>query len=207
MYCKNKRKCIKFNTRRNKKTKTNKKTKRSNKTRKMRGSRRMRGSRLTRRSRLMRRSRQMRGGNGAPSPFVGSPYNAGSSGLPSGNYNPYNFNVIARPEPSNPLFEGSAVSHQLGGGKKNKYRNRQKGGDVGSFLSSLVPDDILNITRSVPAAVGHMYDKFNGVTSMPSTMVYPTEQPLIPDVAIDRMMRPPDISKMYNNNNNMISRL
>jgi hypothetical protein len=203
MYCKNKnkRKCIKFNTRRNKKTKTNKKTKRSNRTRKMRGSRRMRGSRLT------RRSRRMRGGNGAPSPFVGSPYNAGSSGLPSGNYHSYNSNVIARPESSNPQFEGSAVSHQLGGGKKYKYRNRQKGGDVGSFLSSLVPNDILNITRSVPAAIGHMYDKFDGVTSMPSTMVYPTEQPLIPDVAIDRMMRPPDISRMYNDNNNMISRL
>ena len=184
------------------------KTKRTNKTRKMRKTRK------TRKTRRMRRMRRMRGGNGAPSPFVGSPYDAGAAspvgGMPSGNHYSYNTKVNAWPESSNPLFEGSSSSQsqQIGGRSKKNYRTKQKGGgNIGSFLSSLVPNDILNITRSVPAAVGHMYDKFNGVSSLPSSMVYPTDQPLVPDVATDRMMTPPNIVKFYSDNNSLVSGL
>ena len=51
------------------------------------------------------------------------------------------------------------------------------GGGVSSFVSSILPDEIVNIGRSIPASLGHMVDKFNGTISMPSSLVYPTQQP------------------------------
>ena len=163
----------------------------------------------TRRSKTRRsKTRNMRGGGGAPFPYVGAPYNAGSGTQPSGNYYAYNNQVHPWPESSNPSMEGS--QQMLGGGKKRNRKQKkftQKGGNIGNFASALIPDDVLNIGRSIPAGIGHMYDKFVGVASTPSSMVYPTEQPLVPDVTVERMMRPPDIVSMYNANNNAVSQL
>jgi len=205
MYCKKKsgKKCSGSKTRRSKtrRSKTRRSKTRRSKTRRSK----------TRRSKTRRsKTRNMRGGNGAPLPYVGAPYNAGSETQPSGNYYAYNNKVNPWPESSNPSMEGSG--QMLGGGKKknkNKKKNKimQKGGNIGNFASALIPNDILNISRSIPAGIGHMYDKFVGVASTPSSMVYPTEQPLVPDVTVDRMMRPPNIVSMYNANNNAVSRL
>ena len=104
-------------------------------------------------------------------------------------------------------------------GKRSKYnRNkrsskkgsrRMRGGGLGTFVAALVPQEALNIGRSVPAAFGHAYDKFSGVLSSPSSLVYPTQQPLAvgADVGPSRMMPPPDIMGMYKNANNTVAAL
>ena len=95
-------------------------------------------------------------------------------------------------------------------GKKSSSRSRRmRGGGLGTFVAALVPQEALNIGRSVPAAFGHAYDKFTGVLSTPSSLVYPTQQPLAigSDVGQARMMPPPDIMGMYRNANNTVAAL
>ena len=84
-----------------------------------------------------------------------------------------------------------------------------RGGGLGTFVAALVPQEALNIGRSVPAAFGHAYDKFSGVLSSPSSLVYPTQQPLAvgADMGPSRMMPPPDIMGMYKNANNTVAAL
>jgi hypothetical protein len=94
--------------------------------------------------------------------------------------------------------------------KKGSSRSRRmRGGGLGTFVAALVPQEALNIGRSVPAAFGHAYDKFTGVLSTPSSLVYPTQQPLAigTDVGSARMMPPPDIMGMYKNANNTVAAL
>ena len=69
--------------------------------------------------------------------------------------------------------------------------------DIKSYLSAVLPDDLVNAGRSVPAAFGHFADKFNGVISSPSSMVYPTQQPLVAQVTGSNALTPPDIKAMY----------
>jgi hypothetical protein len=77
------------------------------------------------------------------------------------------------------------------------------GGGLSSFISTILPDEIVNIGRSVPAAVGHMADKFNGVISSGSSQVYPTQQPNIyqPPSSGAMASRPIDIMGAFNRAN------
>jgi hypothetical protein len=149
----------------------------------------------------------MRGGSNM-SPFIGSPYNA-THAEPQGNYYAYNQKVEAWPVPSNPQFS-------MGGGRKRSKRRgrKQRGGGISEVMNSVFPLEMVNIGRSIPASIGHMYDRFNGSLSSPSSLVYPTQQPLASTSSGDnimastsRMMTPPDLSKMYINNNNAVSRI
>jgi hypothetical protein len=123
---------------------------------------------------------------------LGNSYNAGDPGVPSGNHYAYNTNVKAAPMPSNPQAQ-----LQLGGGRrkcrckgkckcknKNRHKNNhrsQRGGGISSFISTILPEELVNMGRSVPSALGHLADKFNGDLSHPSSMVYPTQQPHVYD--------------------------
>ena len=174
-------------------------------------SKRRTARRTTKRSKrrtARRTARRMRGGM---TPFVGAPYNAADA-VPSGNYSVYNTKVNAWPEQSNAILENRS---NMGGGKGKRGGKKQRGGGLNQFISAIVPQDILNVGRSIPAAAGHMYDKFNGSLSMPSSLVYPTQQPLVSPSATSAMLGPPgyyakpqtDILQMYNNNNNLVSRM
>lgn len=146
----------------------------------------------------------MRGGNW---PLIGSPYNAADA-QPSGNYLAYNPKVEDWPQQSNAILEDRQMMGMMraGGGRK-KGKKHQRGGGFSAFVNALLPDDLVDVGRSIPSAAGHMYDRFNGAISSPSSMVYPTQQPLVPTVSTETMMRPPDIMKMYNTNNNAVSKL
>jgi hypothetical protein len=127
---------------------------------------------------------------------IGPSYNVAA---PGGNHYAYNMNVKALPIDSNAPFDKGQQ-----GGKKQKNKNKknkQRGGGVSSFISGILPDEIMNIGRSVPAAVGHFADRFNGVISTPSSMVYPTQQPLVPNVNATNVLNPVDIQRIYNNAN------
>ena len=88
---------------------------------------------------------------------------------------------------------------------KTKYGKRQRGGGISEFITTLLPQEIVTIGRSLPAGVGHMYDRFNGATPSASSMVYPTSQPLVPKVAVESITPPADIVGIYNSKNNMVS--
>ena len=128
---------------------------------------------------------------------IGSSYNVAA---PGGNHYAYNMNVKALPIDSNAPFGKG----QQGG--KNK-KNKQRGGGISSFISGILPDEVMNIGRSFPAAVGHFADKFNGVISTPSSMVYPTQQPLVPNVNATNVLNPVDIQAIYRNANRSVLNL
>ena len=166
---------------------------------------------------------------------LGDSYNAGVTGQPSGNHYAFNTNVKAAPMPSNPeaIQTGGNKSRCNCKGKcnkrckckhkcnhkckckcKNKHtRIVQRGGGLSSFMSSIVPEDLLNIGRSVPSAIGHLADKFNGELSHPSSMVYPTQQPHVYDKSNSSAFINPsnistaDIKAIYNDENNRVSGL
>jgi hypothetical protein len=168
-------------------------------------------------------ARRMRGGNGMR-PFVGAPYNAAAA-YPQGNYYEYNAAVKAAPAQSNALLEegvmrgmvragggrgkrsrGKRSGHKRSGHKRSRGRH-MRGGGLSQFMSSIIPEEALNVGRSVPSAIGHAYDKFTGVLSTPSSMVYPTQQPLVyaQDEGISRMPPPTNIMKLYENVNNTVA--
>lgn len=161
-------------------------------------------SRKTRRGgtkRVKRHTRQRRVRMcGGTSHLMGAPYNAGDA-QPQGNYYAYNSKVEAWPQQSN-----AGVSQN--GGKK-RGRKMLRGGGFNEFIDTLLPQDVVNFGRSLPAAAGHMYDRFNGALSSASSMVYPTQQPLAALASPDagRMMKPADMLKMYNNNNNLVAKI
>ena len=128
---------------------------------------------------------------------IGPSYNVGASNAPSGNHYAYNSRVESRPEPSNP---------QTGGRRKRKG-SRQRGGGISSFISGIVPDEIMNLSRSVPAGFGHFSDKFNGLISTPSSMVYPTQQPLVGAVDTSTMVKPVNIKGVYDAANSAVAGL
>jgi len=138
-----------------------------------------------------RRKQQQQGGY---NPFIGDAYKAVDA-TPYGNYlEQSNMGIPSGlpvpPVPSNGMFGGGK-----GKGKGNKKKYRQGGG---SFLSTMVPENILNVGRAIPSAIGSAFDSFNGVISSPSSMVYPTQQPLVQDVQRGVVFNPPDILKMHN---------
>ena len=81
-----------------------------------------------------------------------------------------------------------------------------RGGGLSSFVSSILPDEIVNIGRSIPASVGHMVDKFNGTISSPSSLVYPTQQPHVYQGSPGASSMPPiDVMSAFNRANASVS--
>ena len=165
----------------------------------------------------------MRGGSGMR-PFVGAPYNAAAA-HPQGNYVSYNTDVKAAPDQSNALLADRAMmgmvragggrgrrsGHKRSRGKRSRGKRsghkRMRGGGLSHFMSSIIPEEALNVGRSVPSALGHAYDKFTGVLSTPSSMVYPTQQPLVDAQGSEILKMPPptNIMKLYENVNNTVA--
>lgn len=151
-------------------------------------------------------ARRMRGGSGMR-PFIGAPYNAAAA-HPQGNYYRYNTDVKAAPDQSNALLGGGGRRRRSRGKRSGHKRSgSMRGGGLSQFMSSIIPEEALNVGRSVPSAIGHAYDKFTGVLSTPSSMVYPTQQPLVyaQDEGISRMPPPTNIMKLYENVNNTVA--
>jgi len=178
----------------------------------------------------------MRGGNGMR-PFVGAPYNAAAAYPQGNYYEYNAAVKAAPAQSNALLEEGVMRGMvRAGGGKRSGHkrsghkRSRSKrsrgkrsrgkrsghkrsrgrhmrGGGLSQFMSSIIPEEALNVGRSVPSAIGHAYDKFTGVLSTPSSMVYPTQQPLVyaQDEGISRMPPPTNIMKLYENVNNTVA--
>ena len=149
---------------------------------------------------------------------LGQSYNAANTNMPSGNHYAYNTNVKAAPIPSNHIAQIGGRKHKCKCKGKCKCKNKnkrfvQRGGGISSFISNILPEELVNIGRSVPAAFGHLADKFNGELSHPSSRVYPTQQPHVDDSS-DRgslinpnTMSMSDIRNIYNEENNRVSGL
>lgn len=148
----------------------------------------------------------------SPSPFQGAPYNAGDLKA-GGNYLPLSAGGIPSgspiPQMSNPQFsQDGGRLHSFskrkygkhGRGKRtNKYR--QGGGGLSQFMSAIVPEDILNIGRSIPAAASNFMDKYNGLTPVASSQVYPTQQPLVQQTQqANTSITPPNIPNFLQSN-------
>lgn len=127
-------------------------------------------------SRSCRHSRRrMHGGSGSPPPWVGSPYNAGALN-PRGNFLPLSSQGVPSGLPVPPINSNP----QFGGGRRRK-RGQNGGGfsdNLSTFVSTVLPEDLLNAGRYIPAAAGHLMDRFNGLIPSASSHVYPTQQPL-----------------------------
>jgi len=170
------------------------------------------------------RQKKMRGGTsdmsrpiGVPS-SLGNPYNAGDLN-PNGTYHAYNPNVQPWAEPSNNMIGGRRTKKGKKSKKgktqymkKGKYvMRKQRGGDfaetVSNMFTTLVPQEIVNITRALPAGLGHMYDRYNGAISSGSSMVYPTDQPNVKPLYVDIGPAPSDIVSIYNAKNSLVSKI
>jgi len=160
----------------------------------------------------MRRMR-MRGGNStlmpaSIDPLQGPAYDAGSAApMPSGNHyahSPYGVTSGG----VDPAMRAGPVYN---GGNKNKYNKNNKnkrmrgGGMFSDFVTAIVPDELINIGRSIPASLGHLSDKFQGVNSSPSSQVYPTQQPLVQAVKPPTPIGMPDIIGSYNSANSAVA--
>ena len=75
------------------------------------------------------------------------------------------------------------------------------------FVTAIVPDELINIGRAIPASIGHLSDKFQGVNSSPSSQVYPTQQPLVQagKSATGMGIGMPDILGSYNSANSAVA--
>lgn len=174
-----------------------------------------RASKRTRRTKRTKRraTRKMRGGNRLLPNAFGAPYNAVDL-KPNGNYYPFNTKVEQWPIQSN-----TQVGAMLGGGRRRtKYnKNKQSGGGITEFITTLLPEEVVNVGRSIPAGIGHMYDKFNGTISTPSSLVYPTQQPAVASTTMRGYnqangnvadgVTPSDITGIYNRVNNQLTGL
>ena len=195
------------------------------KTRRLRRNKRRSTKRRTRRHKKMRgggsdMSRPMGMSATVPS-SLGSPYNAGDLN-PNGSYHAYNPNVQPWAEPSNNMTSNNMTGgRRMKKGKKTRYSKtqymkkgkyrKQRGGDfaetVSNMFTTLVPQEIVNITRALPAGLGHMYDRYSGAISSGSSMVYPTDQPNVKPHYVDSGPPPPDIAGIYNTKNSLVSRI
>jgi len=95
--------------------------------------------------------------------------------------------------------KGSKLGRSKRGRSKRGSNKNMRGGGLSAYMSTLLPDDTVNAFRSVPAAFGHLSDKFNGLISSPSSLVYPTQQPLVQQMQDMKVITPPDIKAIYNN--------
>ena len=69
----------------------------------------------------------------------------------------------------------------------------------GGFIDAIVPNDILNVFRSVPAGLTNMYDNAIGRPTSNSNYVFPTQQKsAILDLQKIDEIRQPDILASYN---------
>jgi hypothetical protein len=177
-------------------------------------------SKRTKRSTKRKHIKKIRGGNA--SPFIGTRYNAADA-APNGNYLAYNPIVVPLPEQSNVILNDRQMLGlvRAGGGKRSgsKHRRSKRSGSkrkskkmrggslsVGAFATSILPDDVVNLGRSIPAGLGNMYNSYTGLSPVPSSFVYPTQQPVIPNVS-QPTMSPPDIMGIYNTANNQVSKM
>ena len=164
-------------------------------------SKRTKRMRKSKKSKTMRRTRRiMRGGDyhAAPTPTPGGAYFAGSPApFPSGTH--YRLSPVGVPSGA---LDPPVPGGQFGGRRRGRGKG-MRGGGLSSFVSTILPDEIVNIGRSLPAAVGHMADKFNGVISSGSSQVYPTQQPNIyqPPSSGAIASRPIDIMGAFNRAN------
>ncbi len=173
----------------------------------------------SKRKTVRRTRRNMRGGF---EPAPGGPYFAGSSapfpsgtylpvskfGVPAGSFDPA---VRAGPYPVQGQAGGKRKrsGHKRSGHMRSGHMNRMQrrhmhGGGLSSFISSILPDEIVNIGRSVPSSLGHLADKFNGSISSPSSLVYPTQQPHVyhgSSGATAPQMAPIDVQDAFNRAN------
>ena len=170
-------------------------------------------SKSKRMRKTMRRTRRNMRGGFEPAP--GGPYFAGSSApFPSGTYLPVSKLGVpagsfdpAVPEGPYPVQGQAGGKHHLGkrsGHMKRMQRRHMHGGGLSSFISSILPDEIVNIGRSVPSSLGHLADKFNGSISSPSSLVYPTQQPHVyhgSSGATAPQMAPIDVQDAFNRAN------
>ena len=85
---------------------------------------------------------------------------------------------------------------------RSSRRKGMRGGGLSMFMSSLLPDDVINVGRSVPSAFEQLSDKFNGLISPASYQVYPTNQPLAMATSSTHSgavpMPPTNINAIYN---------
>jgi len=182
-----------------------------------RSTKRSRSKRSTKRSTKRKHIKKIRGGNA--SPFIGTRYNAADA-APNGNYLAYNPIVVPLPEQSNVILNdrqmlglvraggGKHRGSKHRGSKRGRKSKKMRGGSlsVGAFATSILPDDVVNLGRSIPAGLGNMYNSYTGLSPVPSSFVYPTQQPVIPNVS-QPTMSPPDIMGIYNTANNQVSKM
>ena len=171
-------------------------------------------SKRTKRSTKRKHIKKIRGGN---APFIGSRYNAADA-APNGNYLAYNPKVVPLPEQSNAILNDRQLMGVVraggGGYKRSGYKRsgrkskKMRGGSLslGAFATSILPDDVVNLGRAIPAGLGNMYNNYTGLSPLPSSYVYPTQQPVIPTVT-QPTMSPPDILGIYNTANNQVSNM
>jgi len=152
--------------------------------------------------------RRMRMRGGSTPALIGSAYDAGSAApMPSGNhYAPSPYGV-----PSGGVDPAMRAGPVYNGGNKKIYNKNNKnkrmrgGGMFSDFVTAIVPDELINIGRSIPASLGHLSDKFQGVNSSPSSQVYPTQQPLVQAVKPPTPIGMPDILSSYNSANSAVA--
>ena len=174
----------------------------SKRSKRMRTKRMRKSKRMHSKLKTMRHTRRiMRGGDyqAAPTPTPGGAYFAGSPApYPSGTH--HRLSPVGVPSGA---LDPPVPGGQFGGRREGMQSGKMRGGGLSSFISTILPDEIVNIGRSVPAAVGHMADKFNGVISSGSSQVYPTQQPNIyqPPTSGAMATSPIDIMGAFNRAN------
>ena len=177
-------------------------------TKRSRSKRTKRSTKRTKRSTKRKHIKKIRGGN---APFIGSRYNAADA-APNGNYLAYNPKVVPLPEQSNAILNDRQMMGFAraggGGSKRGRKSKKMRGGSLslGAFATSILPDDVVNLSRAIPAGLGNMYNNYTGLSPLPSSYVYPTQQPVIPNVS-QPTMSPPDIMGIYNTANNQVSNM
>ena len=165
--------------------------------------------RMRSKSKTLRRTRRNMRGGFEPAP--GGPYFAGSSApFPGGTYLPVSKLGVPAGSFDPAVPEGPYPVQGQAGGKRRRMRSghmqrrHMHGGGLSSFISSILPDEIVNIGRSVPSSLGHLADKFNGSISSPSSLVYPTQQPHVyqgSSGATAPQMAPIDVQDAFNRAN------
>jgi hypothetical protein len=120
----------------------------------------------------------------------------------------YNPDVVPLPEQSNAILNDRQLMGvvRAGGGKRKSKKMRGGSLSLGAFATSILPDDVVNLGRAIPAGLGNMYNNYTGLSPLPSSYVYPTQQPVIPTVT-QPTMSPPDILGIYNTANNRVSNM
>ena len=152
----------------------------------------------TRRHRMQRGSMQ----RGGQLPFAA--YNAADKN-PSGNY----YELSPYGSPSGLPFPPVMSNGQFGGrgkGKKSLGRRRRHMQQGGSFISDMIPQEILNGVRAGISSISNLVDNYTGHIPPADRMVYPTQQPLVPKID-SKIYTPPDILKMHTDAGNEVNRM